>query len=332
MRKFTAVPGKGIFAAEATADKEVIKDWSVDEFAEYYFNTIPPEQQNSLYEYKGNIYDSKQIVSIAEGLKAGLDVSWYADPKFDENQMHYIFLGLEQGLDVSWYADPKFDENQMWAIYCGLLAGTDASWYADPKYDENQMFQIWYGLKDGVDVSQYADPKYTAEQMEEYREQLSSELHSRDSASIRRVYSKFLSMLKESGIDTTKHHYVYEYIDPDEVSEIRSLIDYTGTPKVYKYKFTCNGDYIALSRMLERGDPARPTAEEVLDFFETYWGLTQDDIKRKEFVDGMPTTYKSMQDEVWNIDVGDGGVLPIRLTNTDTGDVLYEDTSWLEEE
>lgn len=80
--------------------------------------------------------------------------------------MRYIRSGLEEGLDVSIYADPKFDDGQMYEIFVGLLNGLDVSIYADPKFNNAQMRMIRYGLEDGIDVSQYADPKYTAGQME----------------------------------------------------------------------------------------------------------------------------------------------------------------------
>lgn len=59
---------------------------------------------------------------IKEGLESGVDVSIYADPKFDSRQMWSIKLGLEGDLDVSIYADPKFDPLQMEQIRLGLVS------------------------------------------------------------------------------------------------------------------------------------------------------------------------------------------------------------------
>lgn len=42
--------------------------------------------------------------------------------KFNDNQMNQIRIGLEAGLDVSQYADHKFDYYQMEAIRLGLVA------------------------------------------------------------------------------------------------------------------------------------------------------------------------------------------------------------------
>lgn len=111
-------------------------------------------------------FDEDQLQQIREGLEEGLDISWYADPKYYYSEMRYIRFGLEEGLDVSIYADPKFDDGQMYEIFVGLLHGLDVSTYADPKFNNAQMRMIRYGLEDGIDVSQYADPKYTAGQME----------------------------------------------------------------------------------------------------------------------------------------------------------------------
>jgi hypothetical protein len=50
---------------------------------------------------------------IEAGQKSGVDVSIYADPKYDAGQMQQIRIGLEGNLDVSIYADPKYDYGQM---------------------------------------------------------------------------------------------------------------------------------------------------------------------------------------------------------------------------
>lgn len=173
MRKFTAVPGKGIFAASR---RRIV----------------------AAEEYDGKMFDWRQMDQIHRGLEAGLDVSQYADPKFDYNQMEAIRYGLEhgfdvtpyaelgysggqmlqiafglaRGLDIDWYADLKFDEQQMDMIYWGLVYDLDVSTYADPKYNYDQMSWIYYGLQDGLDVSVYADPKFDDGQMWEIYEGL----------------------------------------------------------------------------------------------------------------------------------------------------------------
>ena len=117
-------------------------------------------------------FESSQMEQIRLGLEDGLDISMYADPKFNREQMKEIRLGLKEGLDVSKYADPKFDWEQMLETTLGLECGLDVSKYADPKFNKWQMKQIRLGLKEGLDVSKYADPKFNEWQMKEIREGL----------------------------------------------------------------------------------------------------------------------------------------------------------------
>ena len=50
---------------------------------------------------------------IREGLKEGLDASWYANPKFKLDQINQIRLGLKEKVDVSYYAKPIYNWRQM---------------------------------------------------------------------------------------------------------------------------------------------------------------------------------------------------------------------------
>lgn len=65
-------------------------------------------------------FDEYQINQIRKGLKQGLDVSVYADPRYSKWQMDQIRRGLEEGLDVSTYANPKYDSEKMEKIRKGL--------------------------------------------------------------------------------------------------------------------------------------------------------------------------------------------------------------------
>ena len=58
---------------------------------------------------------------IRDGLKSGVDVSIYADPKYDWTQMRVIYAGLRDGLDVSSYADPDMDPWDMTKIRKALM-------------------------------------------------------------------------------------------------------------------------------------------------------------------------------------------------------------------
>ena len=75
--------------------------------------------------------------------------------QFDEYQQLEITEGLEDNLDVSIYANSKFNSNQMWQIREGLEDSLDVSVYAIPEYHWTQMEQVRLGLKDNLDVSIY---------------------------------------------------------------------------------------------------------------------------------------------------------------------------------
>lgn len=64
-------------------------------------------------------FDDYQLSAIRAGLKAGVNVSHYANPEFDRWQMSEIRDGLVAGLDVV-YAIPEFDNFQMAQIRSGL--------------------------------------------------------------------------------------------------------------------------------------------------------------------------------------------------------------------
>ena len=116
-------------------------------------------------------FNFSQMFEIGEGLDWGVDVSIYADPKFDGEQMGEIRKGLEEELfeDLFVYADPKFQFPQMFEIREGLVNGVDVTKYADLKFSGDQMEQIRWGLEAGLDISKYADPKFSAGQMDEIR-------------------------------------------------------------------------------------------------------------------------------------------------------------------
>ena len=67
-----------------------------------------------------SFFNKHQLREIQKGLKQGLDVSCYLNPKFDAYQMLIIRYGLELGLDVSCYAKPEIDYDTMDIIYQSL--------------------------------------------------------------------------------------------------------------------------------------------------------------------------------------------------------------------
>ena len=122
--------------------------------------------------YENPKYDYIQMREIRKGLESGIDASKYSDPIYDYYQMKQIREGLEKGLDVSLYLDPKYHYTQMSVIKDGLEEGLDVSIYLDPRYDLTQMIEIREGLEKGLDVSIYANLKYNFSQMRQIRQGL----------------------------------------------------------------------------------------------------------------------------------------------------------------
>lgn len=66
-------------------------------------------------------FTEEQQEQIELGKKANLDVSIYANPKYNWAQMREIRKGLASRLDVSEYADPSYPAELMNAIRIGLI-------------------------------------------------------------------------------------------------------------------------------------------------------------------------------------------------------------------
>ncbi|MDU5914501.1 MAG: hypothetical protein E6Z25_00295 [Negativicoccus succinicivorans] len=78
---------------------------------------------------------------------------------FNVRQVCEIFFGLEQGVDVSIYANTKYNHEQMCQLRRGLINGVDVSVYADPRFCSRQMCLIKNCLEDGRDVSACVEPE-----------------------------------------------------------------------------------------------------------------------------------------------------------------------------
>ena len=80
------------------------------------------ERQYDIAFLQTNGFSEKQIIEIQAGLKLGLDVSVYADKKYDPDQMYQVRRGLEEGVDVSIYLNPQYPFNRMSDIRNRLYA------------------------------------------------------------------------------------------------------------------------------------------------------------------------------------------------------------------
>ena len=194
-------------------------------FYEWVKKNHPEADTSSISVDDGLQFTDLQLRQIKLGRESGVDVSWYANPKFDSMQMKQIRLGLESKLDVSIYADPKFDSLQMEEIRLGLESGLDVSEYANLKYDTRQMRQIKKGLESGLDISWYADPKFDGMQMTQIREGLESGLDISWYADPKFDWEQMWRILEglELGLDVSQ--YADPKLDADQMKEIRQLLE-----------------------------------------------------------------------------------------------------------
>lgn len=246
MRKFTAIPGKGIFAGSRIANMQTIIAAA------------------KAYEYNGKMYDKNQMAEINEGFDKGLDVSVYANPRYSRKQMAQIRMGLESGVDVTVFANPRYNADAMEQIRRGLESGVDVSIYADLKFDADQMKQIREGLEEGLDVSVYADPKFDKDQMTWIYFGLRNGLDVSIYADPKFDYSQMIRLYEglEAGID------MGEYADPTLTSH--QLEDIVELYKIYKFDSDYVNDYVDwiradLDRVLDSHDVAHG-ARAGLDF------------------------------------------------------------------
>ena len=97
---------------------------------------------------------------IRKGLEENIDVSVYADAKFNADQMECIRTGLEKGLDVSIYTNPEYSAPKMRLLCDALVYGvptSDVKRIAIPAYNAGQLRVIVRGLKHGLDTTVYED-------------------------------------------------------------------------------------------------------------------------------------------------------------------------------
>lgn len=113
------------------------------------------------------------------------------------------------------------------------------------------------------------------------------------------TYPQLIKLLKDNNIDTTRHSYTIETVDPDRSNRPRTET------------FNCDGDYIALACAL------RCTAldeDDIVDFFEYHYEVPDEPLP----------SYDEFYDYVAGADIGGGGPFPILLKNNDTNDVIFE--------
>jgi hypothetical protein len=143
-------------------------------------NTLVIEQEwgNNPYlneDFVSNM-NQEQMEVIIKGLVRKINVSLYADPRFDHEQMDVIYDGLLNRVDVSVYANRKYDAEQMKQILRAIKRGVwKINLVANPELSAEQMFEIVEGWVNGISASEYADPSISATKMREIRERMEKE-------------------------------------------------------------------------------------------------------------------------------------------------------------
>ena len=94
--------------------------------------------------------------------------------KFDEDQLKVIKEGLKQGVDVSVYANPRLSDMVMRAMKNDMhdyhLGKEDVKLYANPRFDWYQIIVLRDGLHHGVDIRPVAKPSVDLHEMKEFIE------------------------------------------------------------------------------------------------------------------------------------------------------------------
>lgn len=98
------------------------------------------------------------------------------ESEFNEWQLEVLRKAIKHGVDVTQYADPKYDARQLNIIFLGLLNNIDVSYYADPAFSNFQMETIMYFLRECQGTPQcenvvlLAQPQYSTSEMHNLRE------------------------------------------------------------------------------------------------------------------------------------------------------------------
>lgn len=105
--------------------------------------------KNSMFiKHHASEFNEQQLEVLRKAIEHGVDVTQYADPKYDAYQLNNIFIGLLNGLDVTYYADPSFSSQQMSTIIDFLREnqGTpleeNVVLIAQPQYTASEMYSL----------------------------------------------------------------------------------------------------------------------------------------------------------------------------------------------
>lgn len=89
-------------------------------------------------------YNDDQIEEIEIAVEEGLDVKYLLNENLDCNQMYEISEGMKAGLDVSLYADAKFNDVKMRMIRFALTHELDIKDILDENLSRQEMInRLW---------------------------------------------------------------------------------------------------------------------------------------------------------------------------------------------
>lgn len=133
------------------------------------------EQLQMRYIKVGFTVEQAQIIYVALRCETKIDITKFADLRYDEEQMYQIFLGLKNNVDITKYNSSLYNAKQMEQLREGLEQQLDITQYANKEYEWRQMSQIKIGLLQKIDVSKYQNVEYDYQKMYKIRTKLVEE-------------------------------------------------------------------------------------------------------------------------------------------------------------
>ena len=109
--------------------------------------------------------DNKQIAAIANGIKLGINMDKYVDPKYSVLKLNLIIDGYKKGLDVSQYDNCDLSISQMTEIYKALLDDVYVEDLAKPDVDSSLMQFVFTCRRFNVNYDKYLDKGFKGRQL-----------------------------------------------------------------------------------------------------------------------------------------------------------------------
>ena len=137
--------------------------------------------KNSIFiKHHESEFNEQQSEVLRKAIKHSVDITQYADPKYDPRQLNIIFLGLLNNIDVSYYADPAFSNFQMETImdflreYQGTPRGENVVLLAQSQYSTSEMHNLreYTKLPEAKELAKQKLPYHTLTKLFEVIEQV----------------------------------------------------------------------------------------------------------------------------------------------------------------